>query len=211
MLTTLACDAEGKPVYATEGAIFITGAAVQWLRDELKIISHARETAEIASSIPNTGGVYVVPAFVGLGAPYWDSEARGAILGLTRGSGRTHIVRATLESIAYQTRDVIEVMNAESGVRLNKLNVDGGASKNDFLMQFQADILGVPVDRPQETETTAMGAAFLAGLATSFWKNPSELSHARICEKVFQPSLSSEERERLYHGWKKAVGRVLVK
>lgn len=211
LLTTLACDADGKPVYALEGAIFITGAAVQWLRDEMKMVSQAAETEAIAQSVADTGGVYMVPAFVGLGAPYWDSSARGAIVGLTRGSSRAHIVRATLESIAYQTRDVVEVMNAESGVKLNRLNVDGGACRNNFLMQFQADVLGVPIDRPQQIETTAMGAAFLAGLATAFWKNSSELSHARLCERVFTPNMSDENRETLYQGWKKAVGRVLVR
>jgi glycerol kinase len=211
LLTTLACDGDGKPVYALEGAIFITGAAVQWLRDEMKLIAQASETEQIAAAIPDTGGVYMVPAFVGLGAPYWDSKARGAIVGLTRGSNRAHIVRATLEAIAYQTRDVVEVMNAESGVKLNRLNVDGGAARNNFLMQFQADILGVPVDRPQQIETTAMGAAFLAGLSTSFWKNSSELSHARLCEKVFSPAMSAEKREELYQGWKKAVGHVLIR
>ena len=211
LLTTLACDASGKPVYAMEGAVFITGAAVQWLRDELKIISHANETEALAQSIPDNGGVYFVPAFVGLGAPYWDSDARGAITGLTRGSSRAHIVRATLEAIAYQTRDVVDVMNVESGVHLNRLNVDGGASRNDFLMQFQADVLGVPIDRPRQIETTAMGAAFLAGLATSFWKNHDELANARIGEKVFTPTLSVQSREQLYQGWKKAVRRVLSK
>lgn len=208
LLTTLACGADGSPVYALEGSVFITGAVVQWLRDGLKIISHARETEAIAKSVDNTGGVYIVPAFAGLGAPYWDSEARGIISGLTRGSGRAEIVRAALESIAYQTKDVVEIMNAESGVPLTKLNVDGGAAQNDFLMQFQADLLGVPVDRPRMTETTVLGAAFLAGLSSGFWKNASELAGVRSCERIFQPDMPREKRDRLYGGWKQAVARA---
>lgn len=209
LLTTLACDSEGKPAYALEGAIFITGAAVQWLRDGLKIIGSAAETDAIAQSVTNTGGVYLVPAFTGLGAPYWDSDARGAIIGLTRGTGRAEIVRATLESIAYQTRDVIEVIHEESGIRLTRLDVDGGAAKNDFLMQFQADMLGVPVARPKQTEVTAMGAAFLAGLATGFWKSPSEITQSKATDKLFQPVMAAADRDKLYQEWKKAVKRVL--
>lgn len=208
LVTTLACDAMGKPVYALEGSIFITGAAVQWLRDSLKTISQAGETQAIAESIPHTQGVYVVPAFAGLGAPYWDSEARGAIVGLTRGSGRAEIVRATLESIAYQTRDIVEIMNEESGVKLTQLKVDGGAVQNNFLMQFQSDILGVPVDRPKIIDVTGMGAAFLAGLSTGFWKQSTELKNVRACERIFHPQMPSEQREKLYDGWKKAVARV---
>jgi glycerol kinase len=164
LLTTLCCDARGKAAYALEGSVFVAGAAVQWLRDEMGLVRTAAETGPIAESVADTHGVYVVPAFTGLGAPYWDAGARGAILGLTRGAGRAHLVRATLESLAYQSRDVIDAMNEESGVPLRELRVDGGASSNDFLMQFQADILGVPVDRPALVETTAAGAAFLAGL-----------------------------------------------
>jgi glycerol kinase len=170
LLTTIAWQVGSDDVYyALEGSVFITGAAVQWLRDEMRLISSAAESEEIARSIESSDGVYVVPAFVGLGAPYWDPYARGTIVGLTRGSGRAHIVRATLESIAYQTRDVLEAMRADSGLELQALRVDGGAVHNDFLMQFQADILGVPVQRPAVTETTALGAAYLAGLATGFW------------------------------------------
>ncbi len=208
LLTTLACDAKGNPVYALEGSIFITGAAIQWLRDGLKIIQNAAETEDIANSIPDTKGVYVVPAFAGLGAPYWDSDARAAILGLTRGSTRSEIVRATLESIAYQTRDIVEIMNQESGVQLTQLKVDGGAVQNNFLMQFQSDILGVSVDRPKIIDVTGMGAAFLAGLSTSFWKSPDEIQGVRKCERIFTPSLTKEKRDSLYAGWKKAVERV---
>lgn len=208
LLTTLACDAKGNPVYALEGSIFITGAAVQWLRDGLKIIQNAGETEAIAQSIPDTKGVYVVPAFAGLGAPYWDSEARAAIVGLTRGSGRAEIVRATLESIAYQTRDIVEIMNEESGVHLTQLKVDGGAVQNNFLMQFQADVLGVSVDRPKIIDVTGMGAAFLAGLSTGLWKSPDEIKDVRKCERIFAPGLAKETRDSLYSGWKKAVTRV---
>jgi glycerol kinase len=208
LLTTAACDAEGGPAAALEGSIFIAGAAVQWLRDELGIIRKASETEAIASSVPDTGGVYVVPAFAGLGAPYWDMGARGAILGLTRGSSRAHVVRATLESLAYQTRDVVDVMNMDSGVTITELRVDGGAAANDFLMQFQADLLGVPVDRPAVVETTASGAAFLAGLAVGVWKSPDELASVRRRERLFEPRMGADERESLYAGWKAAVARV---
>ena len=169
LLTTLCCDAAGRAAYALEGSIFVAGAAVQWLRDELGFVQHAAETEALARSVPDTAGVYLVPAFAGLGAPWWDPDARGAIVGLTRGAGRAHIVRAALESIAYQTRDVVDVMNEESGVPLRELRVDGGATANDFLMQFQADILGVPVDRPALLDTTAAGAALLAGLGVGVW------------------------------------------
>ncbi len=169
LLTTIACSETGKPVYALEGSVFIAGAVVQWLRDELGMIKNSAETEELARKVEDTNGVYIVPAFVGLGAPYWDMHARGGILGITRGANRAHIVRAALESIAYQARDLVEVVNAESGKKLSTLMVDGGAAKNDFLMQFQADMLGIPVDRPKMTETTAAGAAFLAGLGSNFW------------------------------------------
>ena len=208
LLTTLACRVDGTPCFALEGSVFIAGAAVQWLRDELGLIATAAETDAIARSVPDTGGVYVVPAFAGLGAPWWDMEARGAVVGLTRGSGRAHLVRATLESLAYQTRDVIDAMNADSGVPITELTVDGGASANDFLMQFQADILGVPVNRPASLETTATGAAFLAGLAVGFWENPESLAAARRTERVFEPHMPESERERLYTGWREAVARV---
>ncbi len=208
LLTTLACSETGGPAYALEGAIFTTGAAIQWLRDELAVLGQAAESEQMARSVPDNQGVYMVPAFVGLGAPYWDMEARGAILGLTRGSNRAHIVRAALESIAYQTRDVVEVMSADAGIPIKELRVDGGASANDFLVQFQADILQVRVDRPAMVETTALGAAFLAGMGVGFWKGVDELGQARRGGKVFEPSMSDNEREALYGGWKEAVARV---
>jgi glycerol kinase len=211
LLTTLACSATGGPAYALEGSIFTTGAAIQWLRDELQILKQAAESEASARSVPDSGGVYMVPAFVGLGAPYWDMEARGAVLGLTRGANRAHIIRATLESIAYQSRDVVEVMTAESGIPIREMRVDGGASANDFLMEFQADILNVRVDRPAMVETTAVGAAFLAGMGVGFWKGTDELTQARKGEKVFEPSMSEQERTRLYAGWKEAVARVRSK
>jgi glycerol kinase len=208
LLTTLACSATGGPAYALEGSIFTTGAAIQWLRDELRILEHASQSEQLARSVPDSGGVRVVPAFVGLGAPYWDMDARGAILGLTRGSNRAHIVRATLEAIAYQSRDVAEVMSADAGIPIKEMRVDGGASANDFLMQFQADILNVRVDRPAMVETTAVGAAFLAGMGVGFWKGTEELVRARKAERIFEPSMSEAERERLASGWKEAVARV---
>jgi glycerol kinase len=208
LLTTLACSATGEPAYALEGSIFTTGAAIQWLRDELDILDEASRSEQMARSVPDSGGVYMVPAFVGLGAPYWDMDARGAILGLTRGSNRSHLVRATLESIAYQSRDVAEVMSADAGIPIKEMRVDGGASANDFLMQFQADILNVRVDRPTMVETTAVGAAFLAGMGVGFWKGTEELGEARRGERVFEPSMSESERARLYAGWKTAVARI---
>ena len=208
LLTTIAWGVGGQVEYALEGSIFITGAAVQWLRDELKIIEQASDTEAIAASIPDTGGVYLVPAFVGLGAPYWDQWARGAIVGLTRGTGRAQIVRATLEAIAYQTRDVLEAMAADSGIDLKTLRVDGGASGNNFLMQFQSDILGVAVDRPVVTETTALGAAYLAGLAVGFWQSREEIAAKWQSDRRFAPSMPTEQRQGLYGGWQKAVGRV---
>lgn len=194
--------------FALEGSVFIAGAAIQWLRDELKLIKDAAESEPLARSVNDSGGVYVVPAFVGLGAPYWDSYARGTIVGLTRGSGRAQIVRATLESIAYQTRDVLEAMHADSGLTLSALRVDGGAVRNDFLMQFQADILGVPVQRPAVTETTALGAAYLAGLATGFWESQEQIAQQWTIEREFQPRMSADERDRLYAGWRRAVDRA---
>ncbi len=209
LLTTIAWQiGEDEVYYALEGSVFITGAAVQWLRDEMKLISSAAQSEQIAASIESSDGVYVVPAFVGLGAPYWDQYARGAIVGLTRGSGRAQIVRATLESIAYQTRDVLEAMRADSGLDLQALRVDGGAVRNDFLMQFQADILGVPVQRPAITETTALGAAYLAGLATGFWSSQGQLAHQWAVEKTFEPQMSADERDALYSGWQRAVERA---
>ena len=208
LLTTVGWTVgQGAMQYMLEGSVFIAGAAVQWLRDEMKLITSASETEAIARSISDTSGVYVVPAFVGLGAPYWDQYARGAIVGLTRGSGRAQIVRATLESIAYQTRDLLEAMRADSGLALQALRVDGGAVRNDFLMQFQADILGVPVQRPIVTETTALGAAYLAGLATGYWSSQEEIASQWALEKTFEPQMSGEKRDVLYAGWKRAVER----
>ena len=207
LLTTIAWGVDNKVEYALEGSIFVAGAAVQWLRDELKLIDNAAQSADLAAAVPDTNGVYVVPAFVGLGAPYWDMYARGSIVGLTRGANRNHIVRATLESIAYQTRDVLQAMQDDSGIMLKALKVDGGAVANNFLMQFQADILGVPVDRPMVTETTAMGAAFLAGLAVGFWKDKAEIAANWKVDRTFKPAMPEAARTHLYMGWKKAVER----
>jgi len=194
--------------YALEGAIFVTGAAVQWLRDGLRIIERAAETDALAASVPDTGGVYLVPAFAGLGAPYWDPYARGTIVGLTRGSGRPEIVRATLEAVAYQTRDVLDLMRRESGIAVKQLRVDGGMVQNTFLMQFQADILGVPVQRPQVTETTALGAAYLAGLAVGYWRDQDEIAANWAVDRTFAPRMGDDERESLYVGWRRAVERA---
>ncbi len=209
LLTTIAWQVEEEALqYALEGSIFMAGAAVQWLRDEMKLLKDAAESEAVAAEIESTDGVYMVPAFVGLGAPYWDQYARGTIVGLTRGSGRAQIVRATLESIAYQTRDVVAAMTADSGLALDTLRVDGGAVVNDFLMQFQADILGVPVQRPAVTETTALGAAYLAGLATGFWPSLDEIAGQWQLERTFEPAMSADERESLYSGWQRAVERA---
>ncbi|HEY7127313.1 MAG TPA: glycerol kinase GlpK [Ktedonobacterales bacterium] len=195
--------------YALEGAIFVTGAAVQWLRDGLGIIKNSSDVEALAASVPDNGGVYLVPAFVGLGAPYWDAYARGAIVGLTRGSTSAHIARATLESMAYQTREVVEAMSADSGVHLKTLRVDGGAVADNLLMQFQADILGVPVQRPRVSETTALGAAYLAGIATGFWSSPEEVTERWAVDRTFEPKMSADQRDALYAGWKRAVERSL--
>ena len=209
LLTTIAWGLNGKVEYALEGSIFIAGASVQWLRDELKIIDNAAASEEMAAAVVDTNGVYVVPAFVGLGAPYWDMYARGSILGLTRGANRNHIVRATLESIAYQTRDVLEAMQEDSKINLQALKVDGGAVANNFLMQFQADILGVPIYRPEVTETTALGAAYLAGLAVGFWASKDEIAGKWNVDRVFEPVMDGSLRDKKYAGWKKAVSRTL--
>jgi glycerol kinase len=208
LLTTICCDAQGGPAYALEGSVFIAGAAIQWLRDELKIIKEASETELLAQEIEDNGGVYLVPAFAGLGAPYWDMNARGALVGLTRGSGRAHLARAALESIAFQSKDIMEVMNIDSGVELKELRVDGGASKNNFLMQFQADMLGVTVERPKLVETTAAGSAYLAGLATGVWNGPSELNEIRSTDRRFEPRMDEAQRSKLYEGWHRAVTRA---
>lgn len=209
LVTTIAWGVNNKVEYALEGSIFIAGAAVQWLRDSLKVIYDAKDSEYFATKVDDTMGVYVVPAFVGLGAPYWDMYARGAILGLTRGTTRNHIIRATLESIAYQTRDVLEVMRTDSGIELRELRVDGGACANDFLMQFQSDILGVPVERPEIIETTALGAAYLAGLAVGFWKDQSMIAERRKVNRKFKPSMNEDKRKELYDKWKKAVKRSM--
>ena len=208
LLTTVCCDANGGAAYALEGSVFTTGAAIQWLRDEMGLIGSAVETEEIAARVQDTQGVYVVPAFAGLGAPYWDMDARGAIVGLTRGSGREQIIRATLDSIAYQTRDVIDAMNSDSTEPVSELRADGGAAANNHLMQFQADILGVPVVRPQLLETTAAGSAFLAGLGTGMWRDPEELEGAWREDRRFEPKMETAKREALYQGWRGAVERV---
>ena len=209
MLTTVAWQlGAAPPLYALEGSVFVAGAAVQWLRDELGLIGSAAESAALAASVPDSGGVVVVPAFTGLGAPWWDAYARGAVLGLTRGSGRAQIVRATLESIAYQSRDVVDAMSADAGLALQGLRVDGGAAANDFLMQFQADILGVAVQRPAITETTALGAAFLAGIAAGFWRDQEEIAGQWRVERVFEPRMSVDEREGRYALWQRAVERA---
>ncbi|HEY8488818.1 MAG TPA: glycerol kinase GlpK [Thermaerobacter sp.] len=208
LITTVAWGVDGKVEYALEGSIFIAGAVVQWLRDELKIIEKAADTEPLARSVDDTGGVYLVPAFAGLGAPYWDPYARGTIVGITRGTSRAHLARAALEAIAYQTRDVLGAMEADSGLTLSALRVDGGAVVNNFLMQFQADLLGVPVDRPVVNETTALGAAYLAGLAVGFWRNREEIEQFWQRDRRFEPAMPEDERERLYAGWKRAVERA---
>lgn len=207
LLTTIAWGLDGKVEYALEGSIFIAGASVQWLRDELKLIDSAEESEHYAKQVDDTHGVYMVPAFAGLGAPYWDMYARGAIVGLTRGANKNHIIRATLESIAYQTRDVLEAMQEDSGIELKTLKVDGGATANNFLMQFQADILGNEVARPKVTETTALGAAYLAGLAVGFWDSKEEISKNWAVDTLFKTNTQPENRENLYSGWKRAVER----
>lgn len=205
LLTTIAWGIGDKIQYALEGSIFVAGAAIQWLRDEMKIISSAAESESMALSIPDNSGVYLVPAFVGLGAPHWDMYARGTIVGLTRGTGRAHLTRAALEAIAYQTYDILQVMSRDAHINLYSLKVDGGAAANNFLMQFQADILGVAAERPRITESTAMGAAFLAGLATGYWKDLDELRVIRQVDKSFIPQMADEPRRKLLGGWQRAM------
>ena len=205
LVTTIAWGIDGKVSYALEGSIFVAGASVQWLRDEMRLIDSAADSDYMARKVKDTNGCYVVPAFTGLGAPYWDQYARGTIVGLTRGCNKYHIIRATLESIAYQVNDVIGAMKADAHMELTSLRVDGGASANDFLMQSQADIINAPVDRPSCVETTAMGAAYLAGLAVGYWKSKEALVHNRRINKTFWPSISPEEREERLKGWDKAV------
>ncbi|MDN3516263.1 glycerol kinase GlpK [Aquisalimonas lutea] len=208
LLTTIAWGVDGRVEYALEGAIFVAGAAIQWLRDELRLIDSAEDSEYFAGKIPDAEDVYVVPAFVGLGAPYWDMYARGAIFGLTRGTRKEHITRATLDSLAYQTRDVIDAMQADSGITLKALRVDGGAVANNVLMQFQADMLGVNVERPTVTESTALGAAYLAGIAVGLWSKD-EVRNKGALDRVFEPDMDTELREAKYRGWKKAVQRTM--
>lgn len=208
LLTTIAVGINGKVEYALEGSVFIAGAVIQWLRDEMKFFSDAADTEYFATKIEDNGGVYLVPAFVGLGSPYWDMYARGTIVGLTRGSNRNHIIRAALESIAYQSKDLIDAMKEDSGLDLTSLKVDGGAVANNFLMQFQSDILNIEVLRPEIIETTALGAAYLAGLATGFWKDKEEIIKKQKLNRKFLPDLSEELRSKYFKGWKKAVEKA---
>ncbi|MFM2589032.1 glycerol kinase GlpK [Vibrio sp. TBV020] len=205
LLTTLACGPQGEPAYALEGAVFMGGASIQWLRDEMKLLADAKDSEYFATKVDSSNGVYVVPAFTGLGAPYWDAYARGTIVGLTRGVNSNHIIRATLEGIAYQTRDVLDAMQADSGIKLANLRVDGGAVANNFLMQFQSDVLDTEVHRPEVTEVTALGAAYLAGLAVGYWNNIDELQGKAVLDRTFVPHHDEEKRNRRYKGWKRAV------
>ena len=209
LVTTIAATSHDKVQYALEGSIFVGGAVVQWIRDELKLIYDSKDSEYFATKVKDNAGVYVVPAFVGLGAPHWDQYARGAILGLTRGANRYHIIRAALESIAYQTKDVLVAMEKDAGIELQNLKVDGGASSNNFLMQFQADILDRTVLRPVIAETTALGAAYLAGLAVGFWANEDEVKTKWAIDGEYNPEMKSEDRDALYAGWEKAVKRSM--
>ena len=210
LLTTIAWGIDGKVEYALEGSIFVAGSAIQWLRDGLRMFRNSSDSEKYAKRVESTEGVYVVPAFVGLGTPYWDSEVRGAVFGLTRGTEKEHLIRATLESLAYQTKDVLDAMEADSGISLKMLRVDGGAVGNDFLMQFQADLLNVPVERPMISETTALGAAYLAGLAVGFWTDRSEITAHWNLDRPFEPKMEQQQREDLYAGWQKAVKAAIA-
>ncbi len=210
LLTTIAWGLNGVVSYALEGSIFVAGSAVKWMRDTVELIADAAETERHARSLSSSEGIYVVPAFVGLGTPYWDSEVRGAIFGLTQGSSRSHLIRATLESVAYQTKDVLSVMERDSGIKLKALRVDGGMVRNNFLMQFQCDMLGVNVERPVVQETTALGAAYLAGLAVGYWKDKADIAQNWQLERSFLPEMPQEDAERLYRGWQKAVEAARV-
>ena len=209
LVTTIAVGIDGKVEYALEGSVFVGGAVIQWLRDEMRFLTESRDAEYYAQKVSDTGGVYLIPAFTGLGAPYWDMYARGAIVGITRGTKREHIIRAAQESIAYQSLDLVKAMEKDTGMALNVLNVDGGASRDAFLMQFQADILDKKVQRPIVKETTALGAAYLAGLATGLWNSRDELKTGDWCDKIFTPDMTEEKREKLVKGWHKAVGRSL--
>lgn len=210
LLTTIAWGVDGKVEYALEGSIFVAGSAIQWLRDGLRLINDAKETEAYAKRVTSSDGVYVVPAFVGLGTPYWDSDVRGAVFGLTRGTEKEHFIRATLESLAYQTRDVLTAMEQDSGIEMSALRVDGGAVKNDFLMQFQGDIINAPVERPEINETTALGAAYLAGLAVGFFENKEQIAAHWKMDRRFEPEMDGKESDALYDGWKKAVQATML-
>ncbi|WP_059104546.1 glycerol kinase GlpK [Shouchella shacheensis] len=210
LLTTIAWGMDGKVEYALEGSIFVAGSAIQWLRDGIKMIEHAKDSEDFATRITSSDGVYLVPAFVGLGTPYWDSSARGAMFGLTRGTEREQIVRATVESLAYQTKDVMDAMEADAGIESKRLRADGGAVANDFLMQFQSDLLDAPVEVPAVIETTALGAAYLAGLAVGVWESKEEIAEKWNLDRSFEPKMEEGERDELYHGWKKAVEATQV-
>ncbi|MEW6360292.1 MAG: glycerol kinase GlpK [Planctomycetota bacterium] len=210
LLTTLACGAKGEPTFAIEGSVFVAGAVIQWLRDGLAFMTSAAESEDLARSVSDTGGVYMVPAFVGLGAPHWNADARGAILGLTRGTRPAHIVRAALESIAYQTHDLITAAQKDIPHSIPELRVDGGASANDHLMQFQADILNLPINRPANIETTSLGAGFLAGLQVGFWHDADEIEHRRQVDRIFEPTMSPADRQERLAGWQTAIRKTLA-
>jgi glycerol kinase len=210
LLTTLAINAAGRPCYALEGSVFIGGAVIQWLRDELKLIQHAGESETMAREASTNAGVYIVPAFTGLGAPHWEMEARGSIVGLTRGTNRNHIVRAALESMAYQTYDVFRAMVADTGIIPKELMVDGGAVSNAFLMQFQADILDIPILKPENIESTSLGVAYLAGLQTGIWHSSEELLAMHKVQSTYKPAMKSETRETLLKGWQKALRQTMA-
>ena len=209
LITTIAIGLNGQVQYALEGSVFVGGAVIQWLRDEMRFITESKDAEYYAQKVENTGGVYLVPAFTGLGAPHWDMYARGCLIGLTRGTRREHIIRAAQESIAYQSYDLVKAMEKDTGSELSELKVDGGASRDAFLMQFQADILGCEVHRPMIRETTALGAAYLAGMAVGVWKDQEEIRRLWNCDVTFRSKMEEEEREKLLHGWHKAVGRSL--
>jgi len=208
LLTTMACNAEGKPIYALEGSVFIGGAVIQWLRDELQILSHASESEKMALAVDDSNNVIIVPAFTGLGAPYWDMNARGIITGISRGVNRNHIVRAALEGIAFQVHDLLDSISKDLDGNISVLQVDGGAVANNFLMQFQADILQIKIDRPKNIESTALGAGMLAGLGVGFWKNPAELKAVRETDQIFIPTMSDDKRTELLSNWKLAISKV---
>ena len=210
LLSTVAADDRGKPIYALEGSVFIAGAAIQWLRDELRVLQKSSDSEKMIHGLKDTHGVYFVPAFTGLGAPYWDSAARGVIAGLTRGANVRHIVRAALEAIAYQTKDVFDIMQKEFGASIKELKVDGGATHNDFLMQFQADLLNCKIIRPKISESTAQGAAHLAGVTLGIWQGKKDLARLHKVERIFKPHMPAAKRSQLYAGWKKAVRKATL-